>query len=173
MSRAGLLNRVFQQGIPESVISSELESIEESQPYRQNIRFYFPDAQAEGLVYQEREIILFTGDEIDAKLEEQLKLAPSGLQPVLSENTKVRKVSIDKTTNAATIDLSSNFISDMNAGSTFENLLLKSIASTVGNYFQTNKVTITIEDRPYESGHFAFEKGEYLTVDWEDIPEYQ
>jgi len=170
----GLIKTEFSsKDSPESVISSELESIEEGQPYRQNVRFYFPDAQAEGLVYQEREIALFTGDNIDPKLEEQMKLAPPGLQPAISEKTKVLKVSFDKTANVATIDLSSNFISDMNAGSALEDLLLKSVASTVGGYFQTNKVIITIEGQPYESGHFVFQKGEYLTVDLENIPEYQ
>jgi hypothetical protein len=170
----GLIKTEFSsKDSPESVISSELDFIEEGQPYRQNVRFYFPDAQAEGLVYQEREIALFTGDDISAKLEEQMKLAPAGLQPVISENTKVRKVSVDKATKVATIDLSSDFVSDMNAGSTLEDLLLKSVASTVGSYFQTNMVTITIEGQPYESGHFAFKKGEYLTVDPENIPEYQ
>ena len=34
--------------------------------------------------------------------------------------------------------------------------------TTLGGYFQTEKVAITIDGGPYESGHFLFGPGDYL-----------
>ncbi|MPM73475.1 Acetate kinase [bioreactor metagenome] len=67
------------------------------------------------------------------------------------------------------IDLNRAFMTEMNAGSEYEGMILQSIANTFGGYFQSDKVILTIDNALYESGHFAFMKGEYLGVDmdWE------
>ena len=52
----------------------------------------------------------------------------------------------------------------VNAGSGYEGMILQSIANTFGGYFNTDKVILTIDNQLYESGHFAFQEGEYITV---------
>ncbi len=158
-----------------STISSDLATVEKDVPYKQTVRFYYPDFNNDRLVYVEKQIQLNTNDNVINDFEEQLQKAPenSGLTPVMSENTSILGINYDKDTAVVTVDFSKQFISDMNAGSSLEAMLLDSVADTFGNYFQTDKVAITIEGEAYESGHMYFEKGEYMTADWEDVAAYQ
>ena len=45
----------------------------------------------------------------------------------------------------------------MNAGAGGENLILQSIVNTFGNYYG-EKVYLTVDNKPYESGHIVLEK---------------
>lgn len=62
------------------------------------------------------------------------------------------------------IDLNKAFVTEMNAGSRYESMILQSIANTFGHYYNSDKVVLTIENKLYESGHVAMKKGEYLKV---------
>ena len=61
----------------------------------------------------------------------------------------------------------------MNAGSSFEDMLLRCITNTFGLYYQKDNVIITIEGKPYESGHFKLEPGESYKVKIDDVKEYK
>ncbi|HWQ42407.1 MAG TPA: GerMN domain-containing protein, partial [Desulfosporosinus sp.] len=67
--------------------------------------------------------------------------------------------------NSVYIDFSKELLSEMNAGSGYESLILQSITNTIGTYYGVDKVSITIEGNPYVSGHVAMKKGELFTVD--------
>ncbi|HZW48772.1 MAG TPA: GerMN domain-containing protein [Bacillota bacterium] len=172
----GLILREFAMNSdPTTKITSALLTMETEVPLQQTVRFYYPDFDNNQLVYLEQTIQLFSNDEIVAAFGKQMKQVPqdSGLQPLMSEATSLLGVSYDKENALVTVDLSAEFISDMNAGTTLESMLLNSVANTFGYYFQTNKVAITIAGKPYASGHFAFEEGEHLTADWEKILPWQ
>jgi hypothetical protein len=53
----------------------------------------------------------------------------------------------------------------MNAGSSYEAMILQCVADTFGGYYYADRVLLTIDNALYESGHIAFEQGEYLTAD--------
>ena len=69
------------------------------------------------------------------------------------------------------IDLNQAFLTEMNAGSGYESMLLQGIVNTVGQYYYAGKVYITIDNKPYESGHISMKKGEFFTVDVNDVIE--
>ncbi|MEA4826122.1 MAG: hypothetical protein VB130_05765 [Clostridium sp.] len=49
--------------------------------------------------------------------------------------------------------------------------VINSITSTLGNYYNVNKVYITVNDSPYTSGHIALDHGESFTVDSKNFVE--
>ena len=57
----------------------------------------------------------------------------------------------------------------MNAGSSFEALILQSLTNTLGNYYGVQEVYITIDGGPYESGHIIIEEGEPSTVNYDNV----
>lgn len=63
------------------------------------------------------------------------------------------------------LDFSKELVSEMNAGSAYETMILQCITNTIGIYYGVHKVYITIEGKSYESGHIAKKKGEFFTVD--------
>ena len=67
------------------------------------------------------------------------------------------------------VDFSDEFVTEMNAGSGYEQLILQGITNTLGNYYGVNKVYITLEGKPYESGHVLMKKGETFEVDMDQV----
>lgn len=69
------------------------------------------------------------------------------------------------------IDLSREFLTEMNAGSGYEAQILQCVANTFGSYYGSDKVIVTIDNNLYESGHIKLAQGEYLTVDTKESTE--
>ena len=160
----GLVKSEFTSG--GDTITSELEKIEIGVSDKNTVRFYFPDFNQQKAVYEDREIETNTNEDVLNKLELGLKTVPfgSGLLPTLSDTAKALSVSLDESKGIVTVDFSQELISGMNAGSAMEGLAIKSITNTFGHYYQMDKVIISVEGEPYESGHIALQAGEYFTV---------
>ena len=160
----GLIKSEFTSG--GDAITSELEKIEIGVSAKGTVRFYFPDFDQQKAVYEEREIEAKTNEDVLGVLELGLKTVPfgSGLTKTLSDATKVLGVGLDESKGIVTVDFSKELISEMNAGTSLEGLVIKSITNTFGHYYQMDKVVINVEGKPYESGHVALKAGEYFTV---------
>ncbi len=91
------------------------------------------------------------------------------LPALLSQNTEINSVHIQPDSGLVTLDLTKNFVTEMNAGSGYEGAILHSIVNAVGHAYDAQKVMITLDGQPYESGHFALRPGEYFTVDYENM----
>lgn len=164
----GLVKRVFTFNDNSSApVTSELENFEEGSPLNQNARFYYPDFNNNRVAYIDKTLEFYTGDNVTSKFEYEFKHIPSGsaLSHVMSEAATLNSITFDMLTGVVTADFSKQFITGMNAGTTLEGMILSSVADTLGNYFQTDKVQITIDGGPYESGHFLFNTGDYLPLD--------
>jgi len=156
-------------------VISELESIEKDVPFKDRMRVYFPDFNKDRIVYIDREFEIKTNESMKYKFQKELKVIPDGsdLTKVLTKNTQVLSISVDEEKDTVTVDLSSDFIKEMNAGASLESMLIKCVAYTFGGYYQKGNVIILIDGKPYESGHILMKEGESVKVDTEDIPAYK
>jgi hypothetical protein len=156
-------------------VTSELELVEKGVPIRQTIRFYYPEFSKDRVVYIDRAVDIRTNEDMKLLFQNELKKIPenSGLSKVLSPNTSILSCVVDDKNETVTVDFSSELLKEMNAGSSFETMLLKSITNTFGNYYQKNKVIIKVEGKLYESGHFLLKEGESYTVKIDDVQEYK
>lgn len=93
------------------------------------------------------------------------------LPPLISENTQINQISLDPGSGVVTADFSPELVTEMNAGSTFEAVIIRCIVNTIGHAYGADKVSITLDGRPYESGHIALGPGEYFGVDDEGMIE--
>lgn len=160
---------------PSSTITTELEKIESNVPYIQSLRFFFPDFENDKIVFITRPVEIMTNQDMKYKFQKELKTIPDGskLTKVLTPGAEVLGTTVDEAKSTATVDLSSKFVSEMNAGTGMEGLILNSIVSTFGNYYQVNKVIITVEGKPYSSGHIIMKPGEAMSVDTSKAVEYK
>ena len=90
----------------------------------------------------------------------------------MSPDAALNSLTIDTQTNVLTVDVSAQFITGMNAGASYEGMILESLADTLGRYFQTDKIQLTVDGGPYESGHFLFKDGDYLPFAPGDAVQY-
>ncbi|NMA25496.1 MAG: GerMN domain-containing protein [Clostridiales bacterium] len=160
---------------PPYTVTSDLEKYEEGSPLQENARFYYPDFQNDRLAYINGGLEFYTGDSILEQMEFAFKNPPSesGLGRVMTDGASIRSIDFDRTTGVVTVDFNRQFVTEMNASAGLEGMILTSVANTLGSYFQTDKVQITLEGGPYESGHMLFNPGDFLPFDPEDAVEYQ
>ena len=63
------------------------------------------------------------------------------------------------------LDLDNTFLKEINAGAYYEKMIVQSIVNTLGQYYNSDKVVFTIDNKPYESGHTSMEKDGYFKVE--------
>lgn len=151
-------------------VTSSLSKIEENVPLIQNVLFYYPNIDDGKYYYQNKEIQFHTNDITKKVLENAYKeTVPAGYNvgKVFSEQTKINSLYLNQDQNVY-IDLNSEFVTNMNAGAMYEQMILQSIVNTFGTYYNAEKVYLTIDNALYESGHIQLEKGEFLTVNVQD-----
>ncbi len=137
------------------------------------MRIFYPMNDGESIVFINDKTSFPTNGSIDKMLEDKLKNPPSDkLSRVLPEKVSIKKLYFDRSNWIVKVDLSDNFLEELNAGSTYEYNVIKSIVNTLGRFYDTEKVSISIDGRPYESGHIQLTEGETFKVT-EDTVEFK
>ncbi len=138
-----------------------LKEIKEGTSLTVNPQFFWYDPVADEVKSEPRALNLNTNTDIPKLLESELK---KGVKSLFTPNTKINSLEISRKESLLLLDLSSEFLSEMVAGSGVEQNLLQNITDTLGKFYETDKVQITIDGKRYESGHIIMEIGEYLDV---------
>jgi hypothetical protein len=171
----GLVKSVYTSGDASMSVTSELEKVESNVSYGRSINCYYPQFEKDRIVYMEREIEIKTNEEMKWKFQKELKTIPEdgGLTKTLTKNTQILGIQVDEEKGTVTVDLSSDFVKEMNAGTSLESMLLESITNTFGDYYMKGKVIITIDGKPYESGHVLMKEGEAFNVNTLGVAQYK
>lgn len=163
----GLVRTVFKSDDYE--VSSTLSKINKNKPYSQVVEFFYPGK--DGKIYVEEKALTFPTNSITRLVFEKAvkeELLKDDYMPLVSTNTKINSMYLGKD-NVVYVDFSKEFIDDMNAGSGYEQLILQCITNTLGTYYGVQDVYITVDSKPYESGHIILKKGETLKVNMDSV----
>jgi hypothetical protein len=165
--KVGLVKSTF--GLGEGAVSSTLSKINTNKQFVQTIDVYYPDTN-EKLHVKPLKLSFRTGDVTRLVLQKALReqAVKESALPLISTNTKINSLYLGKG-NIVYVDFSKSFVEDMNLGSGFEAAVLQCITNTLGNYYGVEKVYITIEGKPYESGHIVMKKGETFRVNTKEV----
>ena len=137
-------------------------------PISYKSRFYYPLNDGRGMIYKDREIEFKTNGNIEKAIELAMKNPENEtLIPLMSEDAKIKGIKMDRSNNILKVDFDKQFLKDnMQMGSFLEQEIVQSIVNTLGDLYETNKVFISVEGKPYESGHMLLKEGEYFeTID--------
>lgn len=157
----GLIKSIYD--IKTMKVTSTLKSIEENMRLNQSIRCYYPDENYK-IHYEDKKLTFSTNDITKIAIQNLFKNFPGNNKgQLLGKNVTINSLYLNDD-GMVYIDFSSNFVKEMNAGSGFESAILESIVNTIGKYYGVNKVYITIDNKPYSSGHIVKAKGEYFKV---------
>ncbi len=165
----GLIKSVFRSGDME--VSSTLSEIKEDTPYTQILTVYYPDVD-EKIYVEHLSLVFGTGDDTKKIIQEAIskEAAKDSYLPLASINTKINDLYLGEN-NIVHVDFSAELVTDMNAGAGYEALILQSITNTLGNYYGVQEVLITVEGKPYESGHILMNEGETFQVNYDNVVE--
>jgi len=148
-------------------VSSTLASIENNVPLIQTVTLFYPNADGINLNAVDVQVSFNTNDEAKDVISKTVK--DLSVFEILSSNTKINELYFNEDDNSVHIDLSKEFVNEMNVGSGFEEMMLQSLANTLGTYYGVQNIFLTIDGGPYESGHILLEKGDPLTVDYSNV----
>lgn len=167
----GPVARVYKEG--DTVVKTLLRSVE-NKPLEQELIAYYPLFKDIDTVYVKDKILFYTNANIEKLLEDKLKNPPSSkLIAPLTKGVKLNSIYLDRGEWLVRVDFSEELLNEMNAGSTLETEILKSIVNTLGNFYDTDKVYISVEGRAYESGHYSIKEDENFKVNLEGINEFK
>lgn len=160
---AGLIKSVYQAGNTEVV--STLAEMKADAPYLQVVRLYYPGVEGTGRFYREVQLALATNMAMTNALEEAYQAEPKGnAGRVFTPGTRI--LSIRKNNrNVLLIDLNQAFITERTGSRAYEEGVVHSVADTFGELYQTEKVLLTVEGKPYKSAQFSMNEGETLEVE--------
>jgi len=168
----GLVAILYYDG--DTQISSLLRDIVQG-PYEKDIRLYYPLERDNDIVtsYVDYMFSFSTNDHLENIFEDLFKNpVEEGLSRVISDDTMINSIFLDKGTWTIKVDFSSELIPGWNAGSSLELELIKSIVNTFGEFYDTDKVYLSIDGVPFTSGHYGAAEDEVFKVDTEGIEEY-
>lgn len=154
-------------------VKTLLKSINE-QPLEQDLQVFYPKLSDVSTAYIDDRLLFYTNQSIEKLIEEKLQNSPSEelIAPITSE-TEINSVYLDRNSWVLNVDFSEELLTDLNAGSSFEYEIIRSIVNTLGKYYDTEKVFISVNGKPYESGHIFLDENDYFTVDLEGIEKYK
>ncbi|MCK9443242.1 MAG: GerMN domain-containing protein [Tissierellaceae bacterium] len=165
----GLVASIYKDG--EFEVSTLLENVENKEQELELTTFY-PTRGPISTVSVKQSISFKTNDSVETILEGVMKNPHSDeLGPLIGEEVKINSAKVNRNAWVLELDFSDEFQEGMNVGSAMEFEVLRSIVNTLGKFYDVEKVYLTIEGVPYESGHFAIREGEYFVVDVSDIEE--
>lgn len=147
-------------------VSSTLSSIENNLPLIQTITLYYPNIDG-FLETIDVQIEFNTNDEPKDVIKQTVK--EMAAYEIFTTNTEINELFFNEEENSVHIDLSEDFIKEMNAGAGFEGLILQSLTNTLGNYYGVQKVYISIDGGQYESGHIIIKEGEPSLVNFDNV----
>lgn len=166
----GLVASIYSDG--QNEVKTLLKDMD-NEKQEMEIISYYPTAEDIGTAYVNQDIEFGTNDSIEEALGNIMKNPPSNkLLPPISENTNINRIHLNRDSWTLEVDFSKEMLTDMNAGSALEMEILKSIVNTLGKFYDVEKVYITIEGNPYESGHFGIKPGESFKVDNSNVQEF-
>lgn len=160
----GLVKEVYTSNDME--VSSSLSKRNIEVPFTQKMDFYYIDSNQD-IHIEQKSLSFKTNDSTKIKMQNAMKeVVKKNYVQLISKNTKINSMYKGKD-NVVYIDFSKEFVSEMNLGSGYEGMVLQCITDTLGMYYLADEVSITINNKPYESAHIKMKKGETFKVNIE------
>lgn len=161
----GIVKNSFKTGNEEFL--TELVEIKENSPVTTSVRIYYYDAKNDKILYKD-----FTkkGEGttlINSTIMKELTNSPKdGINATLTNGVTIKSIKTIADKDQVIVDLPESFVKNMNLGGGVEVNILQCIVNTIGYNYKVNSVIITLDGKPYESGHISMKAGESFKVDY-------
>lgn len=161
----GLIKTVFTTNGAEFI--TEIKAVEENSPLIESYRFFYYNPAKDKILYMDKNMAQQEASKLKNILDENLKNAPSKEFMSIKATIKVNKIELSEEKGLVNIDFSNNFVKEMNLGSGTESSNLQAIVNTLGYNYKVDKVLITLDGKPYSSGHIIMKKDEAFSVNYD------
>lgn len=132
------------------------------------VRLFFYNGFEDKIVYKDTTVKVIDGALVTAIIK-GLKENYGEDYCSLASNIEVNSAKLEKDKDLLTVNFKKNFINNMNLGSGAESAVLQCVVNSLGYNFNISNIYITIDGKPYSSGHLLYEENETIAVDYSNI----
>lgn len=131
-----------------------------------DVRFYFYNAVIDKIEYFSKNIPVTDGALVTAIVDTYKENSISEYSS-LSKEALIKSAKLDKSKDLLTVNFGSVFLNS-SIGSGIESDTIKSFVNTLGYAFGVSNVYITVDGKPYSSGHILMEEGVPFKVSYDN-----
>lgn len=150
-----------------------INKIENNSEYTQIVKFYYPDNISDDIIYTKIKLSFKTNDLLKDSLEDYFKHPPFELPKLISDNTKINKLYFNYADHTVYIDFSKDFLDWLKLSNLYSKKIVQCIVNTLADYFNTDKVNISIESSPFLLNPMQVNSSNIYYVDYKNIKEYK
>ncbi|WP_168190169.1 GerMN domain-containing protein [Caloramator sp. E03] len=150
-----------------------IDKIENNSKYMQIVKFYYPNNISNEIIYTKVKLYFKTNDLLKNALENYFKYPPFELPKLISDNTKINKVYFNYADHTVYIDFSKDFSDWLKFNTLYSQKIVQCIVNTLADYFNTDKVNISIESSPFILNSLQVNSSNIYYVDYKNIKEYK
>lgn len=151
--------------ISNSINSSDTKNTEAIA--NRSVRLFFYDVDSGQTKYTDKTISVNNGALVSA-IVNALKKSTDNQYGILDSNIDVRSAKLDKDKDLLTVNFGENFVNNMNLGAGTEASVLQAVVNSLGYNYGVNNVCITVNGKPYSSGHIVKDSNEAFKVNYEN-----
>jgi len=123
-----------------------LDAINEGAGVDFDVDIFFPGNDGKWVI-DTRTIKVRTNPNFKPLFETEMRKAPEGAMPLLTENGRFMRLDIFPAKGTSNVDMDKKFLNETNENDM--KIILQGIVNTVGRFFEINEAEITIEQQPY------------------------
>lgn len=150
----------------DSEIETYVDGIDTNVQFNQTIKVYYP-YNHNGYVYLKRKASFKTNDELKDVFEKFFKSSPGmGIVRLISDKTEIKKLYLNTIEHKVVVDFNFEFKKYLDSVPSNEGEIVQSIVDTLGDYYNVDKVYITVDGDEYDFNRVFY-------VNYKSIREYK
>jgi len=135
------------------------------QGFSQLIRFYYPQPLTDTVRYEARTVNVKPNASMGSRFVNQFRRVPAGKGLLALDDLSIKSIRLDGK-GYVHVDFSPSLTKIVSSvGRATESLILIALANTFCDYYQTDRLYITVAGEQYESPYRFFMEGDYLSPD--------
>ena len=151
----------------------EAVSTDTDQGFTQLIRFYFAQPNTDSIKYENRSVTVKPNASMASRFVNQFRSVPTGSGLFALDGISIRSIRRDSH-GYIHVDFGESLTAIVsNVGRATENLLITALTNTFCDYYQTDRLYLTVEGQPYESPYRFLLEGEYFSPNYSKASPYK
>lgn len=145
--------------------SYEATLLSTDQGFSQFIRFYYAQPGSDSVRYENRSVNIKPNSSMGSRFVNQFRTVPSGKGLLALDDLSIKSIRLDGK-GYVHVDFSSSLTKIVSSvGRATESLILIALTNTFCEYYQTDRLYITVAGDQYESPYRFYMEGDYLSPD--------
>lgn len=150
----------------------DTSSKNESSSTEKEVRIFYYNIESDKIIYTNKKVEVKDGALANAILNTYKGSLDNSCLSGLPDNVTIKSAKLDKDKDLLTVNFGDTFVNTLGYGAGIESSILQSVVNSLGYNFGVSNVYITVNGKPYSSGHIVQKENEAFKVKYDGCAEY-